>query len=269
MQKGALIGRGRTADVYAWGEDRILKLYQAHMPGRLVEQEYYYTRAAQAAGIPVPATDQLIVVDGRCGIIFERLEGPSMLKTLAIKPWRIIEMARLLGELHARVHACPAPLVLPSQRQQIENGIQAAKDLPAKIEEASLACLAQLPEGNSLCHGDFHPDNILMTSRGPVIIDWMTGRRGNPLADVCRTLLIFQTTALPAGSPLHLRVLAKTFGKLSETVYRTRYLQLRPASVLQIDAWRLPLMVARLSEVEEYPKENRLLLARINAIISV
>jgi hypothetical protein len=46
-------------------------------------------------------------------------------------------------------------------------------------------------------------------------------------------------------------------------------LQLRPASVLQIDAWRLPLLVARLSEVEEYPKENRLLLARINAIIPV
>jgi aminoglycoside phosphotransferase (APT) family kinase protein len=268
MQKGALIGQGRTADVYAWGEGRILKLYQEHMPVHLVEQEYNVTRVAQASGIPVPAADQPIEVDGRCGIIFERLDGPSMLKALAIKPWRIIEMARLLGELHARVHACTAPPELPSQKQQIENGIQAAKDLPPKIKAAALACLTQLPQGNSLCHGDFHPDNVLMTSRGPVIIDWMTGTGGNPLADVCRTLLIFETTALPAGSPIHLRLLAKTFGNLIETIYRKRYLQIRPTSRIQIDAWWLPLMAARLREVEEYPNENQLLMARINTIIS-
>ncbi len=268
MQKGALIGHGRTADVYAWGEDRVLKLYQAHMPGHLVEQEYNFTRAALAAGIPAPATEQLIEVDGQFGIIFERLEGPSMLKALAIKPWRIVEMASLLGELHARVHACPALPELPAQRQQIENGIQAAKNLPPEIKAASLACLAQLPQGNLFCHGDFHPDNILMTSRGPVIIDWMTGRRGNPLADVCRTLLIFQTTALPAGSPLHLRLLAKASGNLIETIYRNRYLQIRPTSRQQIDAWWLPLLVARLREVEEYPKESRLLITRIHALNS-
>ena len=268
MQKGALIGRGRTADVYAWGEDRILKLYQAHMPGYLVEQEYNVTRAAQAAGLPVPATDQLIEVDVCCGIVFERLEGPSMLKVLGLQPLRIIAMARLLGELHARVHTCTNLPGLPAQTQQIENGIQAAKDLPPRLKEAALACLDQLPPGNALCHGDFHPDNILMTPRGPVIIDWMTGTRGNPLADVCRTLLLFETSGLPAGSPLHLRLLAKTFTHLIETVYRNRYLQIRPTSRPQIDAWRLPLMVARLREVEEYPKENRLLLARIHALNS-
>jgi uncharacterized protein (TIGR02172 family) len=268
MQKGALIGHGRTADVFAWGEDRILKLYQEHMPAHLVEREYNCTKAAQAAGIPVPATDQIVEVDGRCGIIFERIEGPSMLKALAIKPWQIIEMARLLGELHARVHACAGLPELPAQSQQIENGIQAAKDLPSDTKAAALACLAHLPQGNTICHGDFHPDNILMTSRGPVIIDWMTGTRGNPLADVCRTLLILQTTALPSASPLHLRLLAGISGNLIGTVYRNRYLQLRPASRQQIDAWWLPLMAARLREVEEYPKENQLLIARIDAIIS-
>jgi hypothetical protein len=56
-------------------------------------------------------------------------------------------------------------------------------------------------------------------------------------------------------------------GKLIETAYRNRYLQIRPAAHQQIDAWRLPLMVARLREVEEYPNENRLLLARIDEII--
>lgn len=268
MEKGPLIGRGRTAEVYAWGSDRILKLYQAHMPTYLVEQEYHLTRAAQAAGIPAPATDQLVEVDSRCGIIFERLEGPSMLKSLAAQPWSLITSARLLGELHAQVHNCTAPDDLPTQRGQIENGIQAARDLPANMKEAALSCLAQLPTGVSFCHGDFHPDNILMTRRGPVIIDWMTGTRGNPYGDVCRTFLLFETSGLPPSAPLHLRILAKTFTNLILTTYRNRYLQLRPALPKQINAWRLPLMAARLREVEQYPSESRLLMARINTILS-
>ena len=32
-----LIGRGRTADVYTWGDDRILKLFQERMPRHAVE----------------------------------------------------------------------------------------------------------------------------------------------------------------------------------------------------------------------------------------
>lgn len=267
MEKGALIGRGRTAEVYAWGNDQILKLYQERMPRHVVEQEFNLTRAAQSAGIPVPVTDRLIEADGRYGIIFERLAGPSMLKTLAAQPWRIIASARQLAELHAQIHSCTAPADLPTQRQQIEKGIQAANDLPADIKEASLSCLAHLPEGYSFCHGDFHPDNIIITSRGPVIIDWMTGTRGNPLADVCRTSLLFSTTGLPPGSPLHLRLLVNASRTVIETVYLNRYLQLHPASRQQIDAWQLPLMAARLREVEEYPKEKQLLLTRISAIL--
>lgn len=267
MQKGARIGQGRTAEVYAWGDDQILKLYQSHMPGHLVEQEYRVTLAAQAAGLPVPAVDRLVEVDGRCGIVFERLEGPSMLKDLTAHPWKWFALASQLGQLHAQIHRSSMPPELPSQYQQIENGIEAASDIPESIKEASRACLAALPAGEALCHGDFHPDNILLTARGPVIIDWMTGTRGHPLADVCRTLLLFQTSALPPGVPLPMRLMVNASRALIQAVYLNRYLQIHPASRQQINAWQLPLMVARLREVEQYPQEKQLLLARIQTAL--
>jgi aminoglycoside phosphotransferase (APT) family kinase protein len=269
MEKGEWIGRGRTADIYAWGEDRILKLYKAFMSVQAVEQEFNVTRMAQAAGIPVPAADERIEVDGRPGILFERLSGSSMLQVLGAQPWKVVSMARQLAELHARIHRSILPAGLPTQRRQIERGIQAGASLPADIREAALARLAQLPEGQALCHGDFHPDNIMITARGPVIIDWMTGTRGHPLADVCRTSLVFQTSGLPPTAPLHMRLLLKVMRRTIDASYITRYLQLQPAaSRPEIYTWQLPLMAARLCEVEDYPQEKQLILTRIRSLMA-
>jgi uncharacterized protein (TIGR02172 family) len=267
LKNAALIGKGRTADVYAWGEGRILKLYHGGLPATLIEHEYSVTRAAQAAGVPVPAVFELVEIEERRGIVFERIEGISLLAELQAKPWKLLTVARRLGELHAQIHGSRAADELPSQRKQIENGIAAARDMVEADKTAVRNHLLKLPEGESLCHGDFHPDNILLSARGPVIIDWMTGTRGNPLADVARTLLLFQTAGLPPGTPLHVRLPVDFSRALLRATYLNRYLRLRPAGRREIDLWRPPLMAARLREVADYPKERRLLLARMKSML--
>jgi uncharacterized protein (TIGR02172 family) len=268
MEKGRHIGQGRTADVYAWGEDRILKLYQDWMPVHLVEQEYAITRAAQAAGVPVPATEEVVEVDGRFGIVFERVQGPSMLKVMQTKPWSMGTVVRQMAGLHAQIHGCSVPPGLPSQRAQIENGIDASKDLPEAQKEIARRYLSQFPEGDRLCHGDFHPDNILVSDHGPVIIDWFTGTRGNPLADVSRTSLLFSTGGLPPQMPRPAQLVINASRALVYRLYLRRYLQLRPAGHREIEAWDFPLIAARLREVESYPREKAMLMARLEALLS-
>ena len=180
MEKGALIGAGRTADVYAWGDERILKLYQDGFPTAAIEREFAITRLAREAGLPVPATEEMLQVDGRLGIVFERIRGTSLLKILESRPWELIAISRLLAEYHAKMHARLLPPDTFSQREQIERGIAWAKDLSEKEKQGICSILARCPEENAVCHGDFHPDNILMTDHGPVIIDWMTGSRWPP-----------------------------------------------------------------------------------------
>ena len=269
VEKGPLIGAGRTADVYAWGKDRILKLYQDWIPATAIEREFAITRLADSAGLPVPATEELVRVDGRMGIVFERIRGTSLLKALEARPREIISIAYLLAEYQARMHACVLPPDIPNQREQIKQGIEWAKDLSENEKQVICAILARLPEGNALCHGDFHLDNILMTDHGPVIIDWMTGRRGYPLGDVARTVLLIQAGGPPPGINFAMSLLINVFRPWFVSVYLKRYLQIQPASRGEVDAWQLPLLAARLFEVENYPREQKLILKRIRTMLAI
>jgi aminoglycoside phosphotransferase (APT) family kinase protein len=267
MEKGPLIGAGRTAEVFAWGGDRVLKLYQSWMPLVAVEREFAVTRAAGEAGLPVPAAEELVQLDGRTGIVFERISGVSLLELLQRQPGKMVPIARQLAELHARMHACVLPPGLPTQREQIEQGIAWAKDLTDREKEAILQRLSRLDEGEALCHGDFHPDNVLQTDHGPVIIDWMTGRRGHPLGDVARTGLLFQTGGLPPRISWLMKTVINGSRAWIHRTYLRRYLAVRQVKEREVTAWRLPILAARLFEVENYPDEKRMLLEQIRSAL--
>jgi uncharacterized protein (TIGR02172 family) len=193
---GQLIGRGREAEIYAWGEDQVLKLFYPSVSRIRVEVEATAARVAEEAGVGTPAVGETIEVDGRYGVVFERVDGPSMLAHLTTHPWQLPRLARQLAELHAAIHACKAPN-LASLKDEIRGWIEGA-DADAGLKEAVLRRVEPLPDGDSLCHGDFHPDNVIMSLRGPMVIDWSAGRRGHPLADVARTWLISRLSVAPA-----------------------------------------------------------------------
>jgi aminoglycoside phosphotransferase (APT) family kinase protein len=209
-----------------------------------VECEYRVTQAVHAAGLPVPAVYELVDVDGQFGIVFERIEGVSLFKQVQARPWRMLAAVRQLAELHAQIHACQAPAELPSQRERIASRIDAAKTLTKAEKVHARRCLDELPDGDALCHGDFHPENIFFTVRGPMIIDWDTATRGHPLGDVACTSRLIQKASLPSWAPLHTHLLLKISRPLLDRTYLNRYLQLHPASRREIDAWQVPLCAA-------------------------
>src|SRR5205814_1676643 len=88
--------------------------------------------------------------------------------------------------------------------------------------------------------GDFHPENILLTPRGPIIIDWDSATRGHPLGDVACTSFLFQKASLPPWTPWHMHLLLKCCRSLLHNTYLRRYLQLRPGTHQQIAAWLKP-----------------------------
>src|SRR5574341_165283 len=160
MEKGSLIGRGRTAEVFAWGEGRALKLYYEGWPAAAAQSEYRNAEAVHKAGAAAPSVDGVVQVDGRHGVIYERVSGPSLLGHTTSRPWAVFRSAHLMAELHARIHACH-PSGLPAQRERLQQKILDARPLPDVLKQAALEALARLPDEAVLCHGDFHPDNIV------------------------------------------------------------------------------------------------------------
>ena len=91
-------------------------------------------------------------------LILERIHGPTMGQALTRRPWEVLRHVRSLAHLHDRLHTIPF-------------------------------------EDRSLIHFDLHPDNVLVTPQGPVVIDWTNARGGSAAADVAMTWLILETSA--------------------------------------------------------------------------
>ena len=92
------------------------------------------------------------------------------------------------------------------------------------------------------------------------MIDCADASQGNPHADVARTLLLLQTAEPDWIEDIEQR---KTIRRLIQSfpidVYFKRYREFQSLSQEQLDAWRLPVAAARLSEGLTLIEENRLL----------
>jgi Phosphotransferase enzyme family len=113
---GKPIAQGLTAEVYVWDETRILKLFRDERSPDQVAYEARIARAVHAAGLPVPAVGDIVEVNGRRGLLYERVDGLSMLDSMGQKCWTLSQSARLWAELHADLHARSPVPELPSQR---------------------------------------------------------------------------------------------------------------------------------------------------------
>ncbi len=243
----AVVGRGRTADVLAWGQGQVLKLFHAGFREEPVRREAHTTRLAHEAGLAAPAVGELVTVEGRLGIVYERIVGPSLLAHTRAHLWRARACGRVLGELHAALHGVAGEGLMPLH-DYVRWNLERAPGIAAELRADLLARLAALPEGEVLCHGDLHPDNVVLTARGPVIIDWMTAVCGNPLADVARTTLLVRSGAPPDELGQLSAWLIERGRGIMHRAYLRAYGDRRELDQAQVAAW-LPIMAAaRLTE---------------------
>lgn len=253
MNKGALLGRGRTADVFEWDRGQILKLYHEKFPQRLIEQDVNISETVYKAGLPVPRMDGTVEVDGRKGLIFERIEGQTLLRQMIARPWRLKRYTHLMAALHAEIHRGSAP-GLPLLRETLRQRIERSPSLSDPVRLAAYRALDRLPDGTAVCHGDFHPDNILITPERAYVIDWMTAAQGPSIADVARTSLILSLDNAPPGQKLS--AVIRTFRKEVHDLYLRYYFEDMPGSPAGLEPWILPVAAVRLDETSSREREQ-------------
>jgi Ser/Thr protein kinase RdoA (MazF antagonist) len=154
---GPLLAQGRASDVYALSEHQVLRRYRS---GRDAGHDAEIMRHVAAHGFPVPQAEHA----GGPDLLMERLHGPTLLQALAAGEVSLHDGARVLADLHARLHAIPARA------------------------------------GEVVVHLDLHPGNVIVSEqRGPVLIDWANARGGAAALDVAVTSLILAEVAVDAG----------------------------------------------------------------------
>ncbi len=111
-------------------------------------------------GFPVPRVHS---ADGP-DLVLERLDGPTMATALFAETIPLREGATMLADLLRRLHALP-----------------------------SLS-----GDSRSVIHLDLHPENVILTEDGPVVIDWRNAQDGSPDLDTAFTGLILAQVATGA-----------------------------------------------------------------------
>lgn len=260
MTLGQPIGRGRTAEIFAWEDGRIVKLFHDWVRPEYVQSEARNGELLHAAGLPTPAVEGVIERDGRHGIVMERIEGASLLRHVVDNPWSAARLARRMAGLHAQIHTVDGA-GLPSLKERLLARIEQSDHLPDSARTAALAALEKLPDATTACHGDFHPDNILLVEDRAYIIDWSEAAHGHPLADVARTSLMVSLGEPPPDADESLRWRLNQVRGPFHDDYLERYMQLSDSTQEQIHAWQLPITCARLAL--HIPEEEGRVVGRI------
>ncbi len=239
------IAHGRTADVYDFDDDHIIKVFHEWFERKDIEYEMRIARAVHASGVKSPAVGELIQVDGRNGLIYERVSGESLLNMLIRKPWLVAQYARTFAQLHAEMHTRVFETDIPDLHGKLEYRINHLDVLPAALKTSLVDALHSQPKADSVLHGDFHPANVLIAGSDANIIDWIDASRGSPPADVARTTIILRGAAESKhiGNPL-----ARMFLKIFHNEYLRSYFRLRPQGMDEYRRWLPIVAAARLTE---------------------
>jgi Ser/Thr protein kinase RdoA (MazF antagonist) len=206
---GARIGAGKEAEIFEYGQ-AILKLYRSGVPKRAAFGEAAALALVESLGLPAPEVHGVRRVGERWGVIMSRAAGPSFAETMLANPERVPAYLHAMAHLHLRVHS-HAAMQFSGAKPRLAADLANAETLGAAERRALLRRLDKMPDGDRLCHGDFHPLNILGSPGHAVIVDWPNASRGDPAADVCRSYVLIHSVA-PAIAGAYVEAYASVSG---------------------------------------------------------
>lgn len=93
-----------------------------------------------------------------------------------------------LAQIQAAMHASKA-FGLVESRSLYRAYMRLTPSLPDQVRENMLTLIDQLPDGDSLCHNDYHARNVMYDGKDYTVIDWDSATIGDPAGDVAHTYL--------------------------------------------------------------------------------
>ncbi len=182
---GEKIGEGAYSEAYAWAPGQVVKLFKPGLPRGMAWFEVRMIRAVHAAGAPVPEVFGEVTLDGRFGMVLQRLDGPKLWQLTRTGEVTFAQAGVIVAALAMSIHKIQPSTKVLSMREYMEAQLQHADGkLPKHIATDILALIDRLPPGDGLCHCDLSPGNVIMTAEGPKLVDWISAMRAPAAVDL-------------------------------------------------------------------------------------
>ena len=199
-------------------------------------------------GYPVPRMLEVLdpdVVAPRPTQVMVRAPGRMLFDAVKHEPWTTRRRLNQLAGLHVELHRLPVDgfpetADLVDRRLALPRGVAAGFDDPAlsaalqQVEEL-VPRLRAAPV--SVCHGDFHPLNVVVDGTSASVIDWSDAGIGDRHADVARTILLFELAGIATTKRFERSVL-NIVGPFVAKAYGRAYERLLPLDAERLALWR-------------------------------
>src|SRR5437763_1912951 len=157
---GEKIGEGAFSEAYAWAPGQVVKLFKAGVSHLLGRHEVRMIRAVRAVGVPVPEVFGEVTLDGRFGIVLQRLDGPTLWHLSRTGAVTFEQAGAIVAALGMSLHKTSPPPEVLSMREYMESELRHDDGkVPKHIATDILALIHRLPPGDGLCHCHISPGN--------------------------------------------------------------------------------------------------------------
>ena len=177
-----VIGEGANGIVYRTDPDTIVKVYKNHDALEEIHNERELARKAFVMGIPTAIPYDVVQVGEYYGSVFELLNAKSFAKLIR-EGSDVEDIAKQSVGILKTIHSTELkPGELPSKKQESMKWVNYTKDyLPAEIGEKLLKMFEEIPDTNTMLHGDYHIKNIMQQNGENLLIDMDTLSMGHPI----------------------------------------------------------------------------------------
>lgn len=227
--------------------DKVIKLFDESFSKADVLNEALNHARVENSGVNVPELFEVTTIEGKWAIVSQYIEGDNLADLIAKNPEKYDKYMELFVNLQLEIQSKSAPL-LSLLKDKMNRKIDLT-ELDETTKYDLKTRLESMPNHQKLCHGDFVPSNVIITSDGtPFVIDWAHATQGNASADAARTYLMFCLKGNVAGAEKYLELFCSKSGN------NKKYVQ----------SW-MPIVAASQS-VKKKQQEKEILLSWVNVV---
>ena len=212
---GELIGTGMSAVIYA-RDGVAAKVYREGQTQFQAFKEAFTLSVVGALDIPAPRVYSVETFLGRTAILMDQVRGVTLYDIMGEKMEKAPECLDMAVKLQTEMHKQEFTEFVPL-KNMVRGMIIHSPGLNDGEKDMLLTKLASLPDGSSICHGDFHCGNILFDGSSYQIIDWAEVSSGCAAADACRSYLDYHMGSHDLAE-MYLERYCKVSGRTREEV---------------------------------------------------
>ena len=180
------IAKGANGAVYRYDAETILKTYFAKDALPEIKQERENARRAFVLGINTAIPYGIVRVGDGYGTVTELLNAVSVTKLIRNNPDDLSEAVKYYVDMLKSIHATEVEDGEVPDMKEI--ALDWARFVSAHIPEDQgkklISLIEAVPKQNTLMHGDYHTNNIMVQNGEPLLIDMDTLCMGHPVFEL-------------------------------------------------------------------------------------